>query len=94
MASVKTFTQTVDETLDYDFDFEDWLRTDTITASAVESTPSGLTATTTFTDTVGKVWCLGGENGTTYDVTLTINTFSGRTKEKCFHLKIISDPCD
>jgi hypothetical protein len=94
MGSTRTFRQTETEVLDYDFDFTDWLGADTITSSAVTSSPSGLTTSTSTTTTVAKVWCSGGTVGVTYDVVVTIQTTAGRTKERCLYLKVIDDPCD
>lgn len=91
MASLRSFTQRVEEVLDYDFDFTDWLGADTITGSSVTSTPSGLTVSTTYTNKVAKVWCSGGTSGTCYDVQLTITTFAGRTKERCLLLRVTDD---
>lgn len=91
--SLRSWNQQPEEVLDYDMDFSAWLGTDYITDSSITATPTGLTVSTTFTNTVAKAWCSGGTAGTCYLVEVTINTFAGRTKEKCFHLRVTDSCC-
>jgi hypothetical protein len=92
--SARRFSQHSTEVLDYDFDFTNWIGSDEITGTSVAATPTGLTVTSEISTTkIAKVWCSGGTVGTTYDVTVQIETLAGRTKERCIEVKI-TDCCE
>lgn len=78
-------------TLDYSFNWLDWLGTDTLSASAWSVTPAGLTITSpaaSFTSTVATVWASGGTVGKTYTVTNHITTAAGRIEDRSVELLI------
>jgi len=77
--------------LDYDIDWSRRLDAgETITnAGFVQVNDAGLTIlTTSFTDSVAKVWLSGGTGGMTAELTCTINTSAGRQMDKTVPLVI------
>ena len=84
-----TFSKQPGETLDYDFDFTDWMPTGDAIASSVVTAESGVTLGTKIsTDTVIKQFISGGTDGQKYKVTCKITTNDGRIKELELMLKI------
>jgi len=83
------FTKQPADVLDYTINLTKWLVTgDTVTSSSAAVSPSGLTiSVTNGTTTAPKVWASGGADGTEYQVTLTVVTNGGRTKE--FEFKLV-----
>ena len=82
-----------DSTVDYTFDWTDWLGTDTITTATVTVTPdptSGVTVVGTPTWTGSKVtcWLTGGTLGTTARVVCRITTAAARTEDQTLTLAI------
>jgi len=81
-----------EDRLDYDFDFKKlgWLIPgDTIVAAEVAVSDGTVEIDDDeFTDTIIKVWLIGGEDGETVTVTATATTAQGRVKEACFRLRI------
>ena len=77
--------------LDYGVDLTKWLVTgDTVNGATATVAPSGLTiAVTQETTSEPKVWVSGGLTGTEYQITLTVVTTGGRTKE--FEFKLVVD---
>lgn len=78
------------DVLDFDVDFARWLPSPDRLSSA-SSTIENSTAVvdrTEYTDTNAKVWISGGALGETANVTVTVTTQDGRTKQFCFNLKI------
>jgi len=84
-----TFVKQPGDTLDYGVDLTKWLSTgDTVSGATATVSPSGLTISVTeSTTSEPKVWASGGVDGTQYQVTLTVVTTDGRTKE--FEFKIV-----
>ena len=80
-----TVTKQPRDRIDFDVTFGDWLDErggDAIGAVLASVAPAGLTLLTTSNDGRRvKQWIEGGENGTTYQVTLTATTVGGRRKE-------------
>lgn len=75
--------------LDYQFDWSDWLGSDTILSNTVTAS-SGLTVTTsTATTTAVTAWLSGGTAGTSYTVTNRIVTTGGRTDERTITIQVI-----
>lgn len=72
---MQTFIKDPDSTLDYTFDWSDWLQEgENITNASVE-TESGLTETSEgFNTTAVTVWVKGGTVGESYEVTCEITT--------------------
>ena len=88
--SIKTFTKQPAETLDYDFDFTDWLseRTDTLLSSVILSDPGiSVLSSTNFGSRV-KVFLSGGLTGTKYKITCRMSTNGGRVKESEFFVAV------
>jgi len=75
--------------LDYGVDLSKWMVSgDTVSGATATVSPSGLTISVTqATTTEPKVWTSGGVDGTEYQVTLTVITAGGRTKE--FEFKLV-----
>lgn len=76
--------------LDYDVDFARWLpNADRLSAaSAMIENSTATVDRTDHSDTSAKVWISGGVTGETANVTVTIATLEGRTKQFRFNLKI------
>lgn len=81
-----------DSTVDYTFDWTDWLGGDTITAATVTpDATSGVTVVGTPTWTGGKAvtcWLTGGILGATARVVCHIGTAAGRTEDQTLVLAI------
>lgn len=78
-----------DSTLDYQFNWVEWLGTDTIASSVFTVEPNTITIqTTTNTTTTATVWLNGGVVGTLYKIKNRITTVSGRVDERTVGLKI------
>lgn len=83
--AIKKFVKDPAARLDYTIDWSAWLEPDddSITSASVPSPPSGLTVqTTTWTATLTTTWISGGTAGTSYDVTVRIETGGGRIDER------------
>jgi len=83
------FTKQPNDVLDYTVDLTKWMASgDTVSSATAAVSPSGLTiSVTNGTTSEPKVWASGGANGTEYQITLTVVTTGGRTKE--FEFKIV-----
>lgn len=81
-----------DSTVDYTFDWTDWLGTDTIlSATTIPDIASGVTVVGVPTWTGGKAvtcWLTGGTLGTTARVVCRITTTGGRTEDRTLALAI------
>jgi len=77
------------DTLDYGVDLTKWLSTgDAVSGATATVSPSGLTISVLQAATSEPtVWASGGVDGTSYQITLTVVTTGGRTKE--FEFKIV-----
>jgi len=85
----KIFEKDPDAKLDYGLDWSAWLDGDTITASAWDADPSGLTLSQeAFGDTTAAVWVEDGVVGRKYNLTNRITTAAGRETERTFSLLI------
>ena len=90
MAALKKFIKDPNATLDYTFDWEDFLedQSDTI-SSATFIVPTGLTKTNeSTTDTTATVWLSGGTVGTKYSVVCRITTVGGRIDDRTIEITI------
>ncbi|MDR6189247.1 hypothetical protein QE372_001515 [Agrobacterium pusense] len=78
------------DVLDYDVDFARWLPSpDRLSgASSTIANSTAVVDRTEYTDTNAKIWISGGELGETANVTVTVTTQEGRTKQFVFNLKI------
>lgn len=82
MAEANEFTKDPNAVLDYTWDWEDWLDSDTISSSSV-TVQTGLTADSdSNTTTTATVWLSGGTPGEDYEVTNRIVTAGGRTEDR------------
>ncbi len=82
MAEANEFTKDPNAVLDYTWDWEDWLDSDTISSSSV-TVQTGLTADSdTNTTTTATVWLSSGTLGEDYEVTNRIVTAGGRTEDR------------
>jgi len=88
MAEANEFTKDPDAVLDYTWDWEDWLDSDTISSSSV-IVESGLTADSdSNTTTTVTVWLSGGTLGEDYKVTNRIVTAGSRTDDRTIIIKV------
>jgi hypothetical protein len=79
-----------DEKLDYVLNWAARLGTDTISASAWVSTPSGLTLSdAAFTNTTATIWIESGEAGKIYKVSNRITTAGGRIMEETVNISLL-----
>lgn len=77
-----------DEVLDYDFNWSDWLGSDTIVSSTWE-VDAGITKDSEEnTTTIAKIWVSGGTAGAAYLLKNTIVTDGDRTSERTAKLKV------
>jgi hypothetical protein len=92
MSLLDTKTKQPAEKLDFDIEYEDWLTAgDGITTekTTVEIDQPGLTSPFhTASGTTLKVWLVGGTDGATYRVTVTVETDDGRIKQDEFKVKV------
>ena len=76
-------------TLDYEWDWSNWLATDETITSATISAPSGLTLNSqSNTDTTATCWLTGGTPGVRYSVVCHIVTTDGRTDERSIFIDV------
>lgn len=81
MAAIR-YMHDPDALLDYAYDWEAWLGTDTISA-ATWTVPTGLTKEAeSHTNTTATVWISGGTNETAYQITCHITTAGGREDDR------------
>jgi len=86
----KTFVRVKDPdaVLDYQFDWSEWLGSDTISTSTW-TVPSGITKDSqSNTTTTTTIWLSGGTAGGEYTVTNQIVTAGGRTEDRSFTIKV------
>lgn len=79
------------DVLDYDIDYRDWLTEgDNVQSTTVTVSPSGeLSVDSIFNnDPVVKIWVSGGNDKTTYKLTVTTSTADGRVKQDEFKIKV------
>jgi hypothetical protein len=76
------FVKDPDAVLDYQWDWTDWLESDTI-STVVITVPTGLTSSGNYKTTKKvTVWLSGGEVGHNYLVSCRITTVAGRVDER------------
>lgn len=85
----KSFIKDADSTLDYVFDWSEWLGTNTISSYEV-IVPEGLTKESdSQADGKVTVWLSGGACGERYTVTCRITTSAGRIEDRSMVLQIM-----
>ena len=77
--------------LDFAFDWSDWLATSETISTRTITVPSGLTQSSTDTESSGvvTVWLSGGTVGQIYDVECKIVTNASRTDERTMKIKVV-----
>lgn len=75
-------------TLDYQFNWAEWLAGDTISASTWTADDGLTVASSAFTNVLTTVWLSGGAVGLTYAVTNHITTAGGRTDERTLSIVV------
>jgi len=84
-----SFLKDPDSTLDYTFDWVNWLDGDTISTSAM-SVSAGITLDSEANNTTtATAWISGGSVGRSYEVTNRITTALGRIVDRTIVLKVI-----
>jgi hypothetical protein len=77
-----TFIKDPDSVLDYTVNWEDWLDSDTLSASSW-TTPAGLTKDSdAFGDSAATVWLSSGSVGERYSIVNHITTDAGRQEDQ------------
>lgn len=77
-------------TLDYGFDWTEWLATDEIIDESTWDVPTGLTKGDTESgEKVTLVWLSGGTAGRSYQCTNRISTNQDRTDERTLTIKVV-----
>jgi hypothetical protein len=85
------FVKDPGDTLDYQIDFTDWLDGDTISSSSWAVSPTGPTLSAQSVNgpnTITTCWVAGGTHGKDYQLTNTIVTTGGRTKQKSMTIQV------
>lgn len=85
------FNKQPNEVLDYTIDLAtNWMVSgDTVSGTTAIASPSGLSLTVTqATTTTPKIWVSNGTDGATYQITATVTTTGGRTKEVEFKIAV------
>lgn len=90
--SVGSITKRSADSLNYTFDFSQWLASGDSVASATWTVPSGLTqVSSSTTSTTAVVKISGGTVGTSYTITCAMTTtVSTETKTETFTIRVIS----
>lgn len=86
-----TFIKDPDATLDYGFDWANWLATGETITGAVWTVPSGITKSDEdFDADTTLVWLTGGTLGTNYNISCRITTSDGRIDDRTLIIKVRS----
>lgn len=86
----QSFVKDPAATLDYVFDWSDWLVDDDAIASHTVTADTGITvASSTATTTHVTVWLSGGTAGTWYTVQCRITTSGGRTDDRTISIRVM-----
>ena len=89
MADSNQFIKDPSAILDYEFDWSEWLGSDTITTSTVTAASGMTVASSAATSTVVTAWLSGGTAGQEYAVTNRIVTAAGRTDERMITIRVM-----
>lgn len=89
MSGFSVFTKDPDATLDYGFDWSDWLADGEVISDSDWTVTEGITEdSATLTTTQTMIWLSGGTEGTRYTITNTITTSAGRIDDRSFFVDI------
>lgn len=87
----KDHKQDPNSTLDWVFDWSQWLGEFETISSASFTTDPGITVTTSsHTTKTAKVWLTGGTEGQVYRITCRVVTSEGRTDDRTFILRSVN----
>ena len=87
---MRRHVKTPAEVLDYGWDWSRWLDGDTL-ASSTWTVDTGLTIQSHTYDTASTtIWLTGGSEGATYQATNTVTTAAGRTAQRTFEIRIVT----
>ena len=87
-----SFLKDPDATLDYTFDWSDWLTSPETINSIVTDVPTGMTEeSSSNTTTTATIWLSGGIAGTEYTVgcEITTNSSPARVDERSITIKVV-----
>lgn len=87
-ALTANFTKDPDDTLDYTFDWTNWLNGDQIASLTAIPSPGITVNNTAFSSSSTTVWISGGTAGLPYSVTHRITTLGGRQKDLTMTLRV------
>lgn len=83
----QTFRKDPEATLDYGFDWSEWLMSGEIIQISNWTVPIGITANeTALGDSTTKIWLSGGAVGETYVIANKVTTSGGRVDERSFEV--------
>lgn len=86
---LKSFTKDPDATLDYVFDWSDWLASAEVITSMTATVETGLTLdSSSSTISSATLWLSGGTDGKTYTVSCKITTSAGRIDERSINIHV------
>ena len=86
-----TFLKDPDATLDFGFDWNEWLASTETILTAVWTVPSGITKSSQIeTDGYTTVWLSSGTVNTDYNLTCRITTSDGRIDDRTMTIKVRS----
>jgi hypothetical protein len=89
MATQRTYLKDPDATLDYAFNWTDWLATgETISTSTVAVTTGITKVSDSQANGIVTVWLSGGTEGNTYSIANKITTSAGRVDERTIKVRI------
>ncbi len=83
MPILQKFTKRPGDKQDYDVLFVDWLAalSDTAASVSAEADPGITLLSAAVNEGVVKVWTMGGQDGASYKITITLTTAGGRIKQ-------------
>jgi hypothetical protein len=89
--ALTTYPKDPNATLDYSFDWSDWLDSgESLTSSVFTRSATALKETNTdLTTSVATIWLTNGAAGTTYTLANKIGTSAGRIDERTVNIKVL-----
>lgn len=84
-----SYTKDPDATLDYGFDWSDWLATAETISASTWTVPTGITKVSdSRSTTMTTIWLSGGTVNTDYSVINHITTSAGRVDDRTILIKV------
>ena len=87
MRVVAVFEKDPQSVLDYEINWTEWLKGDTIIVSQWTVEEGLIQDSNSFTDTITTVWFSGGTNQSRYEATNSIITGNGRAADRTIRIK-------